>query len=60
MRTMKDQIKEIQKADKEELMTIAKNYGAPYDLVKYVWENGKLPVVNFAGWVELQLLLMQL
>ena len=49
MRTMKDQIKEIQKADKEELMTIAKNYGAPYDLVKYVWENGKLPVVNFAA-----------
>lgn len=49
MRTMTSQIKEIQKADKEELMTIAKNYGAPYDLVKYVWENGKLPVVNFAA-----------
>ncbi|AGX45418.1 pyridoxal 5'-phosphate synthase lyase subunit PdxS [Clostridium saccharobutylicum] len=49
MRTMNDQIKEIQKAGKEELMTIAKNYGAPYDLVKYIWENGKLPVVNFAA-----------
>lgn len=49
MRTMNDQIKEIQKGSKEELMTIAKNYGAPYDLVKYVWENGKLPVVNFAA-----------
>lgn len=49
MRTMNDQIKEIQKASKEELMTIAKNYGAPYDLVKYVWENGKLSVVNFAA-----------
>lgn len=49
MRTMNDQIKEIQKASKEELMTIAKNYGAPYDLIKYVWENGKLPVVNFAA-----------
>jgi len=49
MRTMNDQIKEIQKASKEELMTIAKNYGAPYDLVKYVWENGRLPVVNFAA-----------
>ena len=49
MRTMNDQIKEIQKAGKEELMTIAKNYGAPYDLVKYVWKNGKLPVVNFAA-----------
>lgn len=49
MRTMMEQIREIQKAPKEELMTIAKNYGAPYDLVKYVWENGKLPVVNFAA-----------
>ncbi|KQB77272.1 pyridoxal 5'-phosphate synthase lyase subunit PdxS [Clostridium butyricum] len=49
MRTMTEQIKDIQKASKEELMTIAKNHGAPYDLVKYVWENGKLPVVNFAA-----------
>lgn len=49
MRTMNEQIKEIQKASKEELMTISKNYGAPYELVKYVWENGKLPVVNFAA-----------
>lgn len=49
MRTMTKQIKDIQKASKEELMTIAKNHGAPYDLVKYVWENGKLPVVNFAA-----------
>ena len=49
MRTMTSQIKEIQKASIEELMTIAKNYGAPYELVKYVWENGKLPVVNFAA-----------
>ncbi|MGL4664052.1 MAG: pyridoxal 5'-phosphate synthase lyase subunit PdxS [Clostridium butyricum] len=49
MRTMTEQIKDIQKESKEELMTIAKNHGAPYDLVKYVWENGKLPVVNFAA-----------
>ena len=49
MRTMNTQIKEIVKADKEELMTIAKNYGAPYEIVKYVHENGKLPVVNFAA-----------
>jgi len=49
MRTMNYQIKEIQKSSKEELMTIAKNYGAPYELIKYVWENGKLPVVNFAA-----------
>lgn len=49
MRTMTEQIKDIQKVSKEELMTMAKNHGAPYDLVKYVWENGKLPVVNFAA-----------
>ena len=35
----------------EELMTAAKNLGAPYDLVKYVHDNKKLPVVNFAGGI---------
>ncbi|MFW2491895.1 pyridoxal 5'-phosphate synthase lyase subunit PdxS [Clostridium chromiireducens] len=49
MRTMNEEIKKIQSASKEELMTLAKTYSAPYDLVKYVWENGKLPVVNFAA-----------
>lgn len=49
MRTMTKQIKEIQNATEEELMTLAKNYGAPYDLVKQVHETGKLPVVNFAA-----------
>lgn len=49
MRTMTDQIKQIQSASKEELMTLAKNFNAPFDLVKYVWENGRLPVVNFAA-----------
>src|SRR5690606_32387100 len=34
---------------KEELMTAAKEMGAPYDLVLYVAENGKLPVLNFAA-----------
>ena len=30
-------------------MSLAKEYGAPYDLIRYVHENGKLPVVNFAA-----------
>jgi pyridoxal 5'-phosphate synthase pdxS subunit len=30
-------------------MTEAKNLGAPYDLVKYVAEHGRLPVPNFAA-----------
>lgn len=49
MRTMMSEIREIQNAQKEELMTISKKLNAPYDLVKYVHENGKLPVVNFAA-----------
>jgi pyridoxal 5'-phosphate synthase pdxS subunit len=49
MRTMTEEIKRIQSASKEELMTLAKDFNAPYDLVKYVWKNGKLPVVNFAA-----------
>ena len=49
MRTMNKEIREIQAASKQELMTIAKNMGTPYDLVCYVHEHGKLPVVNFAA-----------
>ena len=49
MRTMNKEIREIQASSKQELMTIAKNMGAPYDLVCYVHEHGKLPVVNFAA-----------
>lgn len=49
MRTMMDEIRQIKNSPKEELMTIAKNLNAPYDLVEYVWKNGKLPVVNFAA-----------
>ncbi len=49
MRTMMDEIRKVQASGEEELMTISKNLGAPYDLVKYVWKNGKLPVVNFAA-----------
>lgn len=49
MRTMMSEIKEVQNSSEQELMTVAKNLGAPYDLVKFVWENGKLPVVNFAA-----------
>ena len=43
------EIRKLQAMPKEELMTYAKDNGAPYDLVTYVHENGKLPVVNFAA-----------
>ncbi|MGE5508418.1 MAG: pyridoxal 5'-phosphate synthase lyase subunit PdxS [Chitinophagales bacterium] len=48
-RQVLDDIRRVQVAPEEELMTIAKELGAPYDLVKYVHDHGKLPVVNFAA-----------
>ena len=49
MRQLNNDIHQVQVAPVEALMTIAKEMGAPYDLVKLVHENGKLPVVNFAA-----------
>jgi pyridoxal 5'-phosphate synthase pdxS subunit len=49
MRTVWDGIRKLQNMPREELMTEAKELGAPYDLVVWVAENGKLPVVNFAA-----------
>ena len=49
MRQLNNDIHQVQVAPVEALMTIAKEMGAPYDLVKFVHENGKLPVVNFAA-----------
>ena len=49
IRQLNNDMKKVQSAPFEALMTIAKEMGAPYELVKYVHENGKLPVVNFAA-----------
>ncbi|NEZ45796.1 pyridoxal 5'-phosphate synthase lyase subunit PdxS [Clostridium niameyense] len=49
MRTVSSEIRKLQLMPKEELMTAAKEMGSPFDLVEYVAENGKLPVVNFAA-----------
>lgn len=49
MRTVMGEIRALTVMPKEELMSAAKNMGAPYDLVVYVAEHGKLPVVNFAA-----------
>ncbi|MEW6662571.1 MAG: pyridoxal 5'-phosphate synthase lyase subunit PdxS [Bacillota bacterium] len=43
------EIRKLAALPKEELMTVAKNMGAPYDLVVQVAQTGKLPVVNFAA-----------
>ncbi len=49
MRTMQKDIRRVQLAGQAELMHLAKEFAAPYDLVEYVHEHGKLPVVNFAA-----------
>lgn len=49
MRQLTNDMRQVQAAPVEALMSIAKEMGAPYDLVKYVHDNGKLPVVNFAA-----------
>ena len=42
-------IRSAQAAPREELMSMARDLKAPYELVLYVHEHGKLPVVNFAA-----------
>lgn len=49
IRTVNAQIRRLTTLSEQELMTEAKNLQAPYDLVKWVSEHGKLPVVNFAA-----------
>ena len=49
MRAINRQIKEVQMADSAELMSIAKKIAAPYELIRYVHEHGKLPVPNFSA-----------
>jgi len=49
MRTVQTKIKHLTGLRDDELMTEAKNMGAPYDLVKQVATEGKLPVPNFAA-----------
>ena len=49
MRKMKSQIAQLVSMREDELFEAAKQLRVPYDLVVYVHENGKLPVVNFAA-----------
>lgn len=48
-RTVFGEIKRLVNMPEEELMTFAKEIGAPYELVKETRELGRLPVVNFAA-----------
>lgn len=49
MRLMQSQIRDLVAKRPDELFEAAKQLLAPYDLVKYVHDHGKLPVVNFAA-----------
>ncbi len=49
MRKMNSEIRRIASLQEDELYEAAKQLMVPYDLVVYVHENGKLPVVNFAA-----------
>lgn len=49
LRTVHGHIRKLTQLKREELMTEAKNLGAPFDLVCWVAEHGRLPVPNFAA-----------
>lgn len=49
MRMMQSEIRRLVSMSEDELYEAAKQLRVPYELVQYVHENGKLPVVNFAA-----------
>jgi len=49
MRTVTDQIRAITQMDQAQLMSAARDLGAPYELIREVAVSGSLPVVNFAA-----------
>ena len=49
MRAVQSEMRKVMSAPDEELMTIAKELGAPFPLVQEVKQLGRLPVVNFAA-----------
>ena len=48
MRAITSEIRQLTTLREEELMAKSKELGSPYDLVKWVSQNGKLPVPNFS------------
>ena len=49
MRKMNSEIQKLTSMREDELFEAAKVLQVPYDLVQYVHDNGRLPVVNFAA-----------
>ncbi|ASN03782.1 pyridoxal 5'-phosphate synthase lyase subunit PdxS [Virgibacillus necropolis] len=49
MRQIQSEIRQLSAMSKDEIMTFAKNIGAPYEILLQIREEGRLPVVNFAA-----------
>jgi len=49
MRRINEEIRRVVNSDDAELMTMARDMGAPFELLKIVKAEGKLPVPNFAA-----------
>lgn len=49
MREVQAQVRQLVTMSSDEIMTFAKELGAPYELLMNIKENGRLPVVNFAA-----------
>merc|ERR1712060_789564 len=49
IRTLHKEIRRLQTMDDDEIFTLAKELGAPLDLLQQTKRDGKLPVVNFAA-----------
>ena len=49
LRKMQSEIRRIKSLSEDELYEAAKQLQVPFDLVNFVHDNGKLPVVNFAA-----------
>ena len=49
MRTIQEEMRHVASLREDELYTVAKEYAVSYELIKYVHDNGKLPVANFSA-----------
>lgn len=49
MRTIQEEIRYVSSLREDELYNIAKEYRVPYELIKYIHKNKKLPVPNFSA-----------
>ena len=49
MRQVNSEVSRLTVMNDDEIMTFAKDIGAPYEILKQIKDNGRLPVVNFAA-----------